>query len=335
MADSTLPVEDRRPEHADVLGDNNGSKYNVNMHVFPPDLAWLQQDENYVAFYINVPDKTAASMEDQVIGTVAPIDGTFQGGDSKLFSSGKPYKRLKTAIVLPIMERPTAKYSADWDMTSLGPVLGWAMTSGGGMGAAPTTMEGWGKAAWNMTKEGGSFLADKGMDALKAMGLSAINSASGLVGLGGEAGTKDIFSILSRTAMNEHRTQIFKSVRFRNFDFVYRFAPRDAQQANTIKTIIQTFKYHMHPEKADSNLFLTYPSEFDIVFYFKGTENSGDKPEKQNLFKISTCALTDFQVDYGGEKFFTFDDGMPIEITMQMSFMELELLTKERIVDGY
>jgi hypothetical protein len=318
---------DRRPADANALEN----KYSVDMHIFPPSLAWLKENENYVAFYINVPSKTSATLgSDQTIGDVAPIGfGTYSGrtaAESGLFTSETTYKRLKTAIVLPIMERPTAKYSADWDMVALGPVLGWAMTHGGSENSIDLTS----KAGWE--KAGAGNMA---MDAVRAFGLSTINNAAGLVGMGGDASAKDIFGILQRTAINEHRTQIFKSIRFRNFEFSYRFSPRDAAQANTIKNIIQTFKFHMHPDTAESNLFLTYPSEFDIVFYFQEKENTGPEPAQQNLFKISTCAMTDFQVDYGGDKFFTFGDGMPTEINMHMSFMELELLTKARIKEGF
>lgn len=319
---------DRRPADANDLKN----KYNVEMHVFPPDLAWLKQGENYVAFYINVPDATANTIgDDKVLGDIAPLEGGVNSSEG-LFTSSKPYKRLNTAIVLPIMERPIAKYAADWEMVALGPVLGWAMTTGhheegGGEGSEASF--------WSKMKGAGKSAGGLAMDATKAISLSTLNAAAGVVGMGGDVGTKDIFSIIRRQAVNEHRTQLFKSMRFRNFDFTYRFAPRDKQQANTIKNIIQTFKYHMHPDAADSNLFLTYPSEFDIVFYFKEGENSGPEPEKQNLFKISTCALTDFQVAYGGEKFFTFDDGMPTDITMQLSFMELELMTKSRIKEGF
>ena len=327
MADNTTPTQtgvDRRPSTSDVLG----SSYDVQLTCFPPKLAWLKESENYVVFYINVPDKVSLNTNESTIGEVQPIEGvSLETNTSSIFNAGRPYKRLNHAIVLPIMERPTAKYAADWDMTALGPVLGWAMTHGFDTNSGGSVFNKAGQSAYygyNLT-----------MDALKAVGLSAINSAANVVGLGGSAGTADIFSVLRRTALNEHRTQIFKSMRFRNFDFNYRLAPRNQQEATIIKTIIQTFKFHMHPDPAGTNLFLTYPSEFDIVFYFKGGENTGSEPQQQNLFKISTCALTDFQVDYGGAEFYTFDDGMPTEITMRLSFLELELLTRKRVSQGF
>jgi hypothetical protein len=323
---------ERRPE---TFGEE-GSEYSVESLVYPPNLGWMTENQNYVVFYINVPAESTIKLEDgNSLGELDPIVGSVGTQDGWI--RVKPYKRLKSAIALPIIERPTAKYGADWDMTSLGPVVGWALTQTAD--PSKTIVESFksgdysqGAAkAWGGIKDMGSV----GADALKAIGLSALNVGAGIIGLGGEASTTDLFSVISRTAMNEHRTQLFKSMRFRSFAFDYRFHPRNAEEADTIKNIIQTFKYHMHPERGTKNLFLTYPSEFDIVFYWKGNENSGKEVSKQNLFKISTCALTDFEVDYGGEQFYTFSDGMPSEIGLRLGFMELEVLTADRVKEGF
>lgn len=311
--------------------NDQSNPYNVDMLAFPPDIAWTRANENYVIFYINVPDATAsAGASSDYLGYLQPIEDTTLGAGRPIIDMGKPYRRLKAAICLPIMEKPIAKYAADWDMAALGPVLGWALTHGFNQNYGTGLVNDAEQAYADAKKIFGAA-----GDALKAVGLSILNKGAEAFGVGEDVSTKDIYSILTRTAVNEHRTQIFKSIRFRNFDFEYHFSPTDSQQAATIKKIIQTFKYHMHPDKSKENLFLTYPSEFDIVFYFQGNENSSNDAASQNLFKISTCAMTDFQVDYGGDKFFTFEDGMPTEIGMRMSFMELELMTKPRIAEGF
>jgi hypothetical protein len=84
----------------------------------------------------------------------------------------------------------------------------------------------------------------------------------------------------------------------------------------------------MHPELSAGGLFYVYPSEFEIVYYYQGKEN-------RFINKISTCVMTDMDVKYGGEYFSSFKNGAPAEISMTLSFRELELLTKERIVKGY
>jgi hypothetical protein len=333
MAEETQT--ERRPE------TTNG--YQLDYLVYPPNLGWTQENANYVVFYVNVPENTVVKKSAATMGSVAPIPGMV-GTSGKGMIEVKPYKRLKAAVALPISSRPQAKYGADWDMTSLGPVVGWALTESHDTSSWAQAYED--NGASGLMERGAGLMSSFGGvagNALKAVALSGLNTAAGMLGMGGEAGTKDIFSILSRTALNEHRTQLFKSMRFRSFSFEYHFYPRDKKEAQQIRNIIHMFKYHMHPEAASGNMFLTYPSEFDIVFYFGQKENAqaaGEDAQQvaaagQNLFKISTCALTDFEVDYGGEQFYTFSDGMPTEISMRMGFMELELLTAERIKEGF
>jgi hypothetical protein len=84
----------------------------------------------------------------------------------------------------------------------------------------------------------------------------------------------------------------------------------------------------MHPEVSTGGLFYIYPSTFDIAYYYKGKENT-------NFNRISTCVLEDLAVDYGGQGFNTFASGSPTEINIKLRFRELEVLTKERIFQGY
>ena len=38
---------------------------------------------------------------------------------------------------------------------------------------------------------------------------------------------------------------------------------------------------------------------------------------------------------YGGDRFSTFDDGMPVQIDLSLAFKEIELLDKQRVLSGY
>jgi hypothetical protein len=84
----------------------------------------------------------------------------------------------------------------------------------------------------------------------------------------------------------------------------------------------------MHPELTPAKLFYIYPSEFDIQYFYKDRENP-------YVHKFARCALTDMQIEYGGEQFATFEDGSPVEVGLLLSFRELEQMTSERVKDGY
>jgi hypothetical protein len=145
---------------------------------------------------------------------------------------------------------------------------------------------------------------------------------------GGDIKFSDAMQAGIAQAPNPFREQIFRNVQNREFTFKYKFLPRSETEARNVRQIIQEFKLHMHPEMSTGGLFYIYPSTFDIVYYFNSHENT-------NLNKISTCVLEDLAVDYGGQGFNTFDDGMPTEINLSLKFRELEVLTRERIEKGY
>jgi len=129
--------------------------------------------------------------------------------------------------------------------------------------------------------------------------------------------------------LNPRKEQLFRSVDNRRFTFEYQFAPRSEAEAKNIKRIINTFKYHMHPEYLDNSSKLAYlfPSEFDIVHMFNNKES-------EHMNKISTCVLAEMTVNYSPNgQFSTHTDGFPTQINVQLTFIELETLTKERFMD--
>lgn len=209
-------------------------------------------------------------------------------------SATNKIKRLKTAIALHVPNEVSVGYRATYGEEELGAIFGAA-----------------GEAATNQNQ--GNFGAGVQGAVMKGM---EVNPAKGLL------------SALYKAAPNPRKEQLFKSMEFRRFSFNYQFAPRSRAEAENVQRIINTFKFYMHPEFQNNvnKMLYLFPSEFDIVYYY------GDA-EHPHLNKISTCVLTDLQVNYSPNgQFATFADGMPAQINVQMSFLELEVLTKERFL---
>jgi hypothetical protein len=167
-------------------------------------------------------------------------------------------------------------------------------------------------------------------EALQGVGLGLSQSLGSLASaIGMNLNPANIASATSSRTPNPFREQLFKAVDARTFRFEYKFLPRSKSEADNVRRIIDTFKFHMHPEISTGGLFYIYPSEFNIVYYWRGKENL-------NMNRISTCVLENMHVDYGGASFNTFDDtGMPTEVNLKLTFKETETLTKERIQNGY
>ena len=215
-------------------------------------------------------------------------------------------KRLKTAIALHIPNQLNIRYSVNYGEEDTFAY----QAAAAGAEAILRSLEA------NSIKEGVKEFAHDAAPIVGAMGLKSDKqgaAASAALGL----------------AANPKKEQIFKNVDFRSFQFDYMFFPRDVDEAANVIQIINTFKLHMHPEFKDPGEFLyVYPSEFDIAYYQNGKEN--DK-----LHRHTSCVLKEMNINYTPNgQFNSFANGMPTQINVTLSFMELSLLTKDKIKDG-
>lgn len=216
-------------------------------------------------------------------------------GQEKEPTFSRPQKRLNAAIALYIPNQISARYSASWSEEETAAFS--AAAKGAGEVARGLKGNAKGVAGEVLT----ALALDKGQFG-KEMGIAA--------GL----------------ASNPKKEQAFRGIDFRTFSFEYNFAPQSPDEAQNVLNIIRAFKYHMHPEFKSENAFLyIYPSEFDITYYKGNAENL-------NIHRHTSCVLTEVSVNYSPNGVFsTFDNGMPTQITLSLTFKELQTLSKETI----
>ena len=120
----------------------------------------------------------------------------------------------------------------------------------------------------------------------------------------------------------------------RSFNYEFTFSPRNEKESKAAKDIIELFRFHMAPElKGNQMRYLTLPSTFDIHYMY---QTSKDKSRENKFYnKIATCVLTKVNVDYAPGGVQSFESGAPVSTTMSLEFMETEMLTKEKIADGF
>lgn len=154
----------------------------------------------------------------------------------------------------------------------------------------------------------------------------------------GNAGVA-VFAAATGTVVNPQLELIYSSPKFRSFRFEFMFYPRSSTEALQVQMILERLKFHQAPEVLGGgssgglgSFFLVPPSEFDIKFYYNGIENP-------NIPKISTCILTNIDVDYAPSGFSAYEvpgrsdpylagTGMPVGIRLTLQFQETEILTK-------
>jgi hypothetical protein len=216
----------------------------------------------------------------------------------------------------------------------------------------PDTMQ-WG---FNHQWEGESLTQATGIKA-GALGAGIVGAFKGLTGTtaqereaGAEAFKSALVTGLSQTvgqslgmsiseglaqaaigkAVNPNEELLYKGPGFREFQFEFMFAPRNASDAKTALDIIQAFKFHAAPELpgGDGGRYFIPPSDFDIEFY-----NNNDL--LWQIGSIGRCVLQSITVDYGAAgQFAAFADGYPSHIRMQLQFKEIDIVTKRQIAES-
>jgi hypothetical protein len=217
-------------------------------------------------------------------------------------SATRAQKRLKTAIAMHVPNQLSIRYGMQWGEEDTAAI---AMATTAGTEIAAALEKGDSK---NLSEPAKAIITNLALS--KGPNGAAMSAATGM-------------------AANPKKEQVFKGVDFRSFTFDYQFFPRSVDEAKNVLNIIEQFKYHMHPEFKDNNNFIyIYPSEFDIMYYQGGRENT-------NLHRHTSCVLTEMNVNYTPNgTFTTFSNGMPTQINVTLAFKELGLLTKDKIKDG-
>ena len=164
---------------------------------------------------------------------------------------------------------------------------------------------------------------------------SAKRASSEIIqGLTEAEGTIELLNSAFGQATNPYMEVLFTQMGLRSFSYDFTFAPRNKEETDQVQRIIQLFRFHMAPElKGANNRFLTLPSTFDIHYMYQLEDGKASENDFYN--RIATCVLESCDVDYTPNGVQSFASGAPTQIKMSLGFKETELLTKDRINEGF
>ena len=151
----------------------------------------------------------------------------------------------------------------------------------------------------------------------------------------GFQGAREAFEAKEGSVISDRLELAFKGINKRVFQYTFKMIPKNQREAEEIRKIVFAFKANMMPEFVGGNRAgrrLVVPNTFDIQYMYTGKSN-------EFLHHISTCVLENMSVAYGGDRYKTFegqDDGAPpVETTITLNFKEMELITRERVFEGF
>ena len=256
-----------------------------------------------------------------LMGDIAQGLTPTQTEGDKVISIKRPAtKRLDTAIALYMPNAINVTYGSRYLDTEISP-LG---AAAGDIGV--DILEGRGSFKGALEK-----LQEKLPQEAKRRVITTALQLGDAVGL---TGAREAFEINRAEVVADRMELAFKNVNRRNFQYSFKMIPKNEKEADEIRKIIYAFKFNMLPEMTSGRAGNTmgFPNTFDIEYRFLGKDND-------YISRVSTCVLETMTVSYGGDRFKTFaprDDGAPVvETSLTLSFKELELITRERVREGY
>ena len=267
---------------------------------------------------------TSASFENatQIDNSVVNLAKGSRGVKSGLSSYHPTTTRISDSIAIYLPPNVQDNVAAGYNGLATG-MLGAAAAGGAGAFSA-------------LANEDYEAAASAIVDGAGAIGTKlAVNAAAGIAdALGGGEGGEELLNKAFGQANNPYLEVLFDQMALRTFTYNFTFAPRSQQETDDVQKIIHMFRFHMAPElQKGHGRFLTLPSEFDIHYMYQ--QENGTASENDYYNRISTCVLENVAVDYTPSGVRSFADGAPTQISMGLTFKETELLTKDRIDEGY
>lgn len=136
--------------------------------------------------------------------------------------------------------------------------------------------------------------------------------------------------------VNPRLQLLFKSKEIRTFNFTWELYPRNKDETNMIRDIVQQFRSFSSPSlKAGEYGFLAVPGEFEVRFLNKNSTTTGFV-ENEWLPRILRFAINSISVDYSPQGIWgSFVDNSPLGVVLTMQISELYVVDKEKVEEGY
>ena len=339
-------------------GGNFSSTTSKNL-TYPINVEEDPQQGHYIIFYVYQIDdaklqKKGAAVSKLASGDadVAATNAALKNSDSSPMASqagkgaGKslsikrpPMKKMDQAIALYMPPSVKVQYTTLYTEQDIGAFA---------QGAADV---------YNMLSSGqslGQAAAAGGGTLVAGLTAAAIKKAGNMV-----SGARAMAQIASGLAISNKIELQFEGVKRRDFSYTFTFIPKSEQEAQIVEEIVFAFKKNMMPKYVDkmnvgrafnmkldakfNGKIMQVPNIFDIEYHHKGKRNPF-------LNRVSSSYLMDVTVDYGSDRYKTYESTTtntrkgytgggegppPQKTTLTLSFHEIELMSQERIEEGY
>jgi hypothetical protein len=215
----------------------------------------------------------------------------------------------KALIFLPMPMDVTTSYNASW--------------SGQNLNSIEYAIRNSSKGSIKSDKDITKFLARNLVAGVTEGGIAAVTSAMNVSRARGAIKA-------TGKVWNPYVELMYDSPNLRTFNYDWTFSPKNPKESQALNQIIHVLKKAMHPivkGNVDESIIWEYPDYVDLKFVDNSSIDSNKNSTSENpwLFQMLKCAISSVTVHYDN-KF--HPDGSPAIVSLQLSFMETELITQ-------
>lgn len=163
------------------------------------------------------------------------------------------------------------------------------------------------------------------MDTLKknagpAMGQGVTKAIAGFT----PASENQLLALAKGEIYNPNIEMLYEGPRPRGFSLNFTFLPKSVAEAAVVNQIIRQFKMSASPSNDRGGNMFGVPHIFQVSYMMNGTIHPF-----MNRFRRT--AMSDINITYNAGLPFhsTFDNGMPVKTDMTLSFLEVDIITRE------
>ena len=287
--------------------------------IYPEDLGSNDQG-HYVQFFIN--EQENANVNFGGSSRRVPSQPARNTGSSTAQVKRSATRTLSSSICMYMPATVSASQNSKYGEHEIGAAVAGAIAAYKGYQD--------GQGFFNTVGEIKDAIAPKIAEAAVEVGKEALDVAA--------KGAKAAIDINRGMVTNNRLEMVFEGVDRRSFSFDFKMMPKSETEAIMVDKIVNMFRFYMAPSFDGGDLqgrTFIVPATFDIEYYYAvGKRN-------EFLNRISTCVLEQCNVTYGGERtqfFRPTQDGRgapPVETSISLSFKELEIITREKIAEGF
>jgi len=303
------------------INQQNHAKLNFGGKGGKSPRATSKRYNNLDSPYNDVKPSTTGQLLNQGLGLFSASSGAVQRAfPQRVNVKRAPTTRMTTAIAMYMPATVTTGYTTQYTDTEMG-----FLTA--------NAIDAYEKFAQGNMRGGFNEIGSMDQNLAAALQAMMLNTLGALPGL---AGVKAAAEMRSGVVLSDRMELAFKGIDKRTFQYEFKMNPKSEEEAKEIRNIVNAFKFNMLPEFEGSDSAgrkLIVPNTFDIQYMWNGAEN-------HFLHKISTCVLESMNVSYGGDRYKTHagiggDGAPPIETSLSLTFKELDLVTREKAVEGF